>query len=445
MEDVDPLQELMFQLNPLLRDLDDTDNARRWARFFRLLTWSLKVFYECSSDEFVATKQTALQLLRSAVALLRTYRQRVPDFDAITKPGAINGNIASSAALQKLVKIADEFSSLSKDQYRQRLGELFVAVNAALQTGVRPEGRVFPVSQERFAEIVVELTDLIVGQEHVPRMVVDSVEAWNGMVVTKPLVMLFDGPSGVGKSETARQLAELLACPIVFFDMTNYCERHTVSVFTGPPPGYIGSNSTSQFLTRMQEMRGPGIVVLDEIEKAHGDVHKVLMPLLEKGDFTSNSIGGGKVHNFSKNIFILTTNHGRELMHEDVRVDELALNSRRNFGQLLPEFAGRVQKYVPFKYLTDADVIYACQRLMTRLVRCYVRDSYLINLDGPAKAAIAVLFVQQQYVQEQGVRPVLDALEIAFKKCVSDVGFFFTWHDIVLGEDGKPHLVQRPN
>ena len=121
---------------------------------------------------------------------------------------------------------------------------------------------------------------------------------------------LFAGPTGVGKTEVSRQLANVLGVELVRFDMSEYMERHTVSRLIGAPPGYVGYDQGG-LLTEAVTKQPHSVILLDEVEKAHPDVFNLLLQVMDHGTLTDNN---GRKADFRNVILIMTTNAGAELM-----------------------------------------------------------------------------------------------------------------------------------
>ncbi|WP_374264973.1 ATP-dependent Clp protease ATP-binding subunit ClpA [Zoogloea sp.] len=173
----------------------------------------------------------------------------------------------------------------------------------------------------------------------------------------KPIgAFLFSGPTGVGKTEVARQLAYTLGIELVRFDMSEYMERHAVSRLIGAPPGYVGFDQGG-LLTEQVNKKPHCVLLLDEIEKAHPDIYNILLQVMDHGTLTDNN---GRQADFRNVILIMTTNAGAETMQKTV----MGFSAKREAGDEMaeikrlfsPEFRNRLDGTISFKAL-DADII----------------------------------------------------------------------------------------
>ncbi len=210
---------------------------------------------------------------------------------------------------------------------------------------------------------------------------------------------LFSGPTGVGKTEVAKQLAYILGIELIRFDMSEYMERHAVSRLIGAPPGYVGFDQGG-LLTEAVTKKPHSVLLLDEIEKAHPDVFNVLLQVMDHGSLTDNN---GRKADFRNVIIIMTTNAGAETMNKSTigfttareRGDEMA-DIKRLFT---PEFRNRLDAIVSFRALDE--------EIILRVV-----DKFLLQLESQlAEKKVEVSFSDalRQHLAKKGFDPLMGA------------------------------------
>ncbi len=210
---------------------------------------------------------------------------------------------------------------------------------------------------------------------------------------------LFSGPTGVGKTEAAKQLAYIMGIELIRFDMSEYMERHAVSRLIGAPPGYVGFDQGG-LLTEAVTKKPHCVLLLDEIEKAHPDIYNVLLQVMDHGTLTDNN---GRKADFRNVIIIMTTNAGAEAMNKSV----MGFTNRREQGDEMadikrlftPEFRNRLDATVSFKAL-DENVI-------LRVV-----DKFLLQLETQlTEKKVEVTFTDdlRKYLGKKGFDPLMGA------------------------------------
>jgi ATP-dependent Clp protease ATP-binding subunit ClpC len=242
-------------------------------------------------------------------------------------------------------------------------------------TGI-PVSQLTSEERERLMRLEEELHARIVGQEEAVSAVAEAVRRSRAGLgdPNRPVgSFLFLGPTGVGKTELARALAEALFGDedlMVRFDMSEFQERHTVSRLVGAPPGYVGYEEAGQ-LTEQVRRRPYSVLLFDEIEKAHGDVFNILLQILDDGRLTDAQ---GRMVDFKHSVVIMTSNLGADRIQDYARTggdfeelkDELMEVLRQNFR---PEFINRIDDIIVFRSLSDEQLVDITRLLLDRLVR----------------------------------------------------------------------------
>jgi len=231
---------------------------------------------------------------------------------------------------------------------------------------------------------------------------------------------LFSGPTGVGKTEVAKQLAATLGVELLRFDMSEYMERHTVSRLIGAPPGYVGFDQGG-LLTDGVDQHPHCVVLLDEIEKAHPDLYNVLLQIMDHGRLTDHN---GKQVNFRNVILIMTTNAGaadlarqafgftRNKREGD---DQEAIN--RTFA---PEFRNRLDAIVSFGHLNTDVIGMVVEKFVLQLEAQLADRDVTIELSDAAKAWL----IERGYDEQMGARPMARVIQEFVKKPLADEVLF---------------------
>jgi len=227
---------------------------------------------------------------------------------------------------------------------------------------------------------------------------------------------LFSGPTGVGKTEVARQLASILGIPLHRFDMSEYMERHSVSRLIGAPPGYVGFDQGG-LLTDAVDQNPHSVLLLDEIEKAHPDLFNILLQVMDAGKLTDHH---GKTVDFRNVILIMTTNAGAADMAKEgigfgstVRVGEDEEAIKRMFT---PEFRNRLDAIVPFSYLPTPVVAMVVDKFILELELQLADRDVHIKLSDAAKAWL----IERGYDKLYGARPLARLIQTTIKQPLAE-------------------------
>jgi len=294
---------------------------------------------------------------------------------AAEKQAAVDAEAYEDAArLKEEAEAIEARLAAAPDEQPARLVvEADVAAVVATRTGI-PVGELVAGELERLQDIEADLHARVIGQERAVEVVADTIRrARVGLAEgDKPLgTFLFLGPTGVGKTELVKALAERLFATeksLVRLDMSEFREPHTVARLIGSPPGYVGYGDGGQ-LTEPVRRRPYSVVLLDEIEKAHPEVWNVLLQLMDDGRLTD---GEGRTVDFTNTVVVMTSNLGAGQARrglgftasEEASSDDRMLAAAKS--AFLPEFLNRIDEIVTFAALTPAQVERICELVVAR-------------------------------------------------------------------------------
>ena len=231
---------------------------------------------------------------------------------------------------------------------------------------------------------------------------------------------LFAGPTGVGKTEVSKQLAEMLGVQLLRFDMSEYMERHTVSRLIGAPPGYIGFDQGG-LLTDAVTTHPHSVVLLDEIEKAHPDVFNLLLQVMDHGTLTDNN---GRKADFRNVILIMTTNAGAENMNRAsigfTRQDHSSDGMEAVKRMFAPEFRNRLDAIIQFGPLSEEVIKTVVDKFLTQLQAQLDDKKVTLEVDEAARQWLA----EHGYDEKMGARPMARLIQEKLKKPLAEEVLF---------------------
>ncbi len=309
----------------------------------------------------------------------------------------------------KAIDVMDEAGAaqriLPKSKQKKVIGKAQIEAVIAKVARI-PEKTVSHDDKQVLQYLGRDLKNMVYGQDAAIEALVAAVKMSRSGLgqPDKPIgSFLFSGPTGVGKTEVAKQLAFSLGVPLQRFDMSEYMERHAVSRLIGAPPGYVGFDQGG-LLTEAVNKQPYCVLLLDEIEKAHPDIFNVLLQVMDYGKLTDNN---GKSADFRNVIIIMTTNAGAESLSKPTigfagkreRGDEMqAINK-----QFTPEFRNRLDAIIPFAPLSE-------------VVISKVVDKFLLQLEQQLfekKVEVEFTPALRQYLAEKGFDPQMGARPMA--------------------------------
>ncbi len=354
------------------------------------------------------------------------------------KEEAINGQEYEKAAQlrDEEQKLKNEVESERKEWLNQRslqfgsVGEEEIAQIVGSWTGI-PVSKLAAEESERLVHLEEVLHKRLVGQNEAVKAVARAVRRARAGLKNpqRPIgSFVFLGPTGVGKTELARALAEAMfgsEDAIIRLDMSEYMEKHAVSRIIGSPPGYVGYDEGGQLTERVR--RKPySVILLDEIEKAHPDVFNILLQVLEDGRLTD---GQGRTVDFRNTVVIMTSNVGADSIRQSKQVGfNRAIDEAENYNQMKnrvmeqlkntfrPEFINRVDEMIVFQNLSDEDLAKIVDLLLKDLEQRVKDNGYEMEIrDGARK-----LIMKEGYDPAYGARPLKRALQKLVEDGISE-------------------------
>ncbi|MGQ0502355.1 MAG: ATP-dependent Clp protease ATP-binding subunit ClpA [Panacagrimonas sp.] len=273
--------------------------------------------------------------------------------------------------------------------------------------------------RDRLATLERDLKLVIYGQDKAVEQLTASIKLSRSGLGNpdKPIGnFLLAGPTGVGKTEVTRQLAQLLGIELIRFDMSEYMERHTVSRLIGAPPGYVGFDQGG-LLTEAVVKHPHCLVLMDEIEKAHPDVFNLLLQVMDHGTLTDNN---GRKADFRNVILVMTTNAGAEessrrsmgFSEQNHSSDQLEV-IRKMFT---PEFRNRLDAIVPFAALSRAEVARVVDKFLLQLEEQLASKGVVLEIDDAARAWLA----ERGYDAKMGARPMARVIQENLKRPLAE-------------------------
>ncbi len=317
--------------------------------------------------------------------------------------------------LQEALAAAEKASEEKKGEglLRDRITEEEISRIVSRWTGI-PVAKLMEGEREKLLRLEEILHERVIGQDEAVTAVSDAILRTRAGLKdpTKPIgSFLFLGPTGVGKTELAKALAQALfddEANMVRIDMSEYMEKHAVARLIGAPPGYVGYDEGGQ-LTEAVRRKPYSVILFDEIEKAHPDVFNVLLQVLDDGRMTDSQ---GRTVDFKNTVIVMTSNLGSSFILEGIENGRITQEARKKVDMLLkqsfrPEFLNRLDDIVFYKPLAK-DEIFRITDLLLEDLRKRLRDRRLdVTLTDSAKHYIAETGYDPQY----GARPLKRLLQ----------------------------------
>ncbi|MEK6731950.1 MAG: ATP-dependent Clp protease ATP-binding subunit ClpA [Pseudomonadota bacterium] len=322
----------------------------------------------------------------------------------------------------KAVDVVDEAGAchvlLPKSKQTGVIDEKMIAMVVA-KTARIPEQNVSRSDKIKLKTLESDLSSVIYGQDRAISSLVTAIKlSRSGLRVgDKPMgSFLFAGPTGVGKTEVARQLARIMGVELLRFDMSEYQEHHTISRLVGAPPGYVGFDNGG-LLTEEVYKHPHSVILLDEIEKAHADIYNLLLQVMDHGILTDSN---GRKVDFRHTIIVMTTNAGAsELTHTPIGfttakdVTDSMSAIKRVFT---PEFRNRLDSIVQFKHLDAATIASVVNKFLGELSEQLSEKHVTLDVNEEARLWLA----EHGYDHENGARPMARLIDEKLRKYLAD-------------------------
>src|SRR4030081_137213 len=414
------IMQLEIERQALLKETDAHSKERRTQIEKELA--KLKEESSAKKSRWQAEKQAIqkIRALKEQIDQLKSEEQKYERSGELAKVAEIR--YSKIAAAERELKQAEErFAAVQKNapMLKEEVDEENIAKLVSKWTGI-PVGRLLEGEAQKLVYMEERLRQRVVGQEDALERVANAVRRSRaGLSDPKRPIgsFIFLGPTGVGKTELARALAEFLfddERALIRIDMSEYMEKHAVSRLIGAPPGYVGYDEGGQ-LTEQVRRRPYAVVLFDEIEKAHPDVFNVLLQIMDDGRLTD---GKGRTVDFKNTVIIMTSNLGSAYLQAESMTSpdafELAskLVMEALHGHFKPEFLNRVDDIIIFRPLGKEQLVRIVALRLEDLRRLLAERKISLELTDAAKE----LLFTEGYDPNFGARP----LKRAIQKLVQD-------------------------
>ena len=373
--------------------------------------------------EQFATLKARWETEKDAIKRVQSLREEMEKCNAEMEQAERSYDLNRAAELKygRLPKLQEELSAAEAEMekgkaeglLRDRVTEEEIARIVARWTGI-PVSKLMEGEREKLLHLSSILHQRVIGQDEAVDTVCDAILRTRAGLKDpgKPIgSFLFLGPTGVGKTELAKALAEALfddESNMVRIDMSEYMEKHAVSRLIGAPPGYVGYDEGGQ-LTEAVRRHPYAVILFDEVEKAHPDVFNVLLQVLDDGRITDSQ---GRTVDFKNTVIVMTSNLGSNYILDGIRDGQLTEEARAQVSGLLkrsfrPEFLNRIDDIVFYKPLSETE-IFKITDLMLNALRARLKERRLdVQLTDAAKRYIAETGYDPQY----GARPLKRLLQ----------------------------------
>ena len=412
----------------------ELDTVERKIRQLEIEKQAVKKDSDVASKERLATIESEIEKLKNSsnemkvhwqkekdsISIIRKYKKEIDQLKIDEQQAERKGdlNLVAEIRYGKIPKLQTELDKenkkltiLQKDKkmLKEEVDDDDIATVVSKWTGI-PVSKMLEGEMQKLLKMEEKLHQRVIGQNNAVVAIANAVRRSRSGISdpNKPMgSFIFLGPTGVGKTELAKALAELLFDDeknIVRIDMSEYMEKHSVSKLIGAPPGYVGFEDGGQ-LTEAVRRRPYSVVLFDEIEKAHPEVFNVMLQLLDDGRLTDSK---GRTVDFKNTVIIMTSNLGSQIIQESADYKEM----RKKVDEVLhlqfkPEFLNRIDEIIIFNRLQKEDIRKIIDIQLQSITKRLAERKISIQLTDKAKDFIA----NKGYDPAFGARPLKRALQ----------------------------------
>ena len=448
----EPSEEQALRILDGLRDRYEAHHHVRYSD--EALQAAVSMSSRYIQDRFLPDK--AIDVLDEAGARMRIRNRTLPDeirkFDDELRRVRLDKEEAASAQeFERAAQLRDEEKQLEEqraeaekrfseesDKELANITEVEIADVVSMSTGV-PVSNLTEAEADKLLRMEGVLHERIIGQEEAVTALSKAIRrSRSGLKDPKRPSgsFIFLGPSGVGKTELSKALAEFLfgtEDALITYDMSEYMEKHSVSRLVGSPPGYVGFDEGGQ-LTKAVRQRPYSVVLFDEIEKAHPDVFNILLQILEEGRLTDSQ---GRSVDFRNTVIIMTSNVGARQIAETAPLgftpdSQKGLSDKEIKSRVMsemkklfrPEFLNRLDEIIVFKSLTEEQIAQIVDLMVADLRDRLIAMDMTINVTPEARALVA----KEGTDTTMGARPLRRAIQRLLEDPISEQLLAGTWH-----------------
>ena len=448
----EPSEEQALRILDGLRDRYEAHHHVRYSD--EALQAAVSMSSRYIQDRFLPDK--AIDVLDEAGARMRIRNRTLPDeirkFDDELRRVRLDKEEAASAQeFERAAQLRDEEKQLEEqraeaekrfseesDKELANITEAEIADVVSMSTGV-PVSNLTEAEADKLLRMEGVLHERTIGQEEAVTALSKAIRrSRSGLKDPKRPSgsFIFLGPSGVGKTELSKALAEFLfgtEDALITYDMSEYMEKHSVSRLVGSPPGYVGFDEGGQ-LTKAVRQRPYSVVLFDEIEKAHPDVFNILLQILEEGRLTDSQ---GRSVDFRNTVIIMTSNVGARQIAETAPLgftpdSQKGLSDKEIKSRVMsemkklfrPEFLNRLDEIIVFKSLTEEQIAQIVDLMVADLRDRLIAMDMTINLTPEARALVA----KEGTDTTMGARPLRRAIQRLLEDPISEQLLAGTWH-----------------